>query len=1109
MEDIVYETEVLPELEIEEALTLEQMLAYQPRFVAYSEQDILAYLHQLIKSTPQRAEMFARLHRDTISATAHMPSPNVVFTPIGLGRKNYEDVDFIQEMTDAKQASSYTVQQMGIDRVMFPFLIEDDVDTNTNRPTIEMDANIDLVTNDNVVFHSKVLKTDPAHVLIGSARWKLNHHKTEHPDYLFDPSLPTHADPVRVRWDAGDPMDIAEWIMMKVRPTLQHALNALHKPVDIHTLSRIFAKYGRDIQGLHVKEFQLLQKHLEKLEQQHASIAIHDEDESQGTFHANHKFTKRFVTFEDTLKGEGTRATILTGDDQNMRLQQVYQTQTQGVPPLPQQVPIPTPNEIAKDLRSGTVTIETISELLIHWYLRWFLDNLTRFIERYNDSRIDMDEVEKYVQRMGTVGESIMLTATFDFIHRYSDVAEVKEGNDTSMYDGAPSIAPRTIFEENENEEYAPPSQIVSANEIAEGDIDALNIFENTTTSSTTAPSSSTSQFSSTPIIDSKDMESLSLEPGQKEIFNDSWRKIHVIQVASGLPMNVINILRWCKQYVNRPSRLEQVMRTVPGISEAIANRIIHDDLMVVSERIQSLYSKEWREQLQQSYKQIHEEWMQASKHTILLILTRWWIELCDQSLRGTLHFTPLQGLIQHIHTWGSYGPPMQPEAKSGIQYYLTNVAETVIGLDARAARDDMRDIAAERMPGDLQDIEQRWKELQASDRLLNRSDRARMLLENTIKALKSGQGGVDILAGYLPGILYLPQLLPANRVSKKAASWIQGCCAAPLDETFKADNDWRTQLSALYKIKRFLSKERWSVQARAELNGFHKPVAHPAVAHPAADASCAHPSIPSPSLHDSISASELFGMNLQDECWQWIPRSQLDMLMKHPNTVEGWAKTLIDQMHAGEKTKSTVVYKAISQITSVSSLISFLNRIGKNIQEKMYSSTITSNPIHADMLSKMKSCLRKIPSGKVSSTMITYACVVAIGMPATIDNNNLSLPTEITRDIVSHIWNKNYQTCNEWSKFGFMMNSAEVQAFITRVREQQKELSLQRLDILSIEDRQTLLDAKNLGLMRIVQFSEIDAGDQDHEQDNIMDMEGEQDFVMESFDADQNSDIL
>lgn len=1070
MDDVIYENEVLPELEIEEVLTLEQMLEFQPRFVAFREQDMLAYIQQLLKSTPQRAEMFARLHKQVVikplsnhkESTA--PHTRVTYRPLGLTRKNFEDANFVGDMNEAKQASSYAVQQMGVDRVMFPFALDDDVSSITlTRPTLEHDATIMLANGS----YSHILANDPLQVHVEAARWDITPANT-HPDYVFDAPLPMASpQPQWIEWKEGESLELAEWILKRVRPAVKDMLRAITEPLDIHTLHRILAKYGHDLTTLSITEFEALQQHMRGVFE--TSTAEPDASDDTTSAIAPSKFTTQFVSLPDTLTSETTRAMMLKKDDAAVRMEQAYFSMLQSIPPLPPQIPLPSPAEIAKDLQSGSVTMETIAEQLIHWYMRWFLDNLSRFMDRYTQTHIEMDQVDRYVRRLQNVGGSIMLTSTFDFINRYSDVAEVKEGNDTSMYDGTPSLVPETVFEENANEEYI--QNIVNDEE---EDTSHLYVVDN---ESFALP-----------------LDELALSPGQKESIMHAWNHICIIQQASGLPLDAQSVLRWCKQYIQRPSRVQQIMAKVQGISEMVASRIVNDRLEVALERIQDLHSKEWRDALLASYKEIQFEWLASWNETLRLIMTRWWIELCWQSVQGTLHFTPLQGMVRYIHMWGAYGPPMQPDAKSGILHYLVEVAQFIVsGLDARSFKEEMKNLAVERMAKDLEDLQVAWEKLQASGHIMNQSERARLLLENTIKALKNKQTGVDVLGGFLPGMIYLPQLLPHKRISKKAASWIQGCCAAPLDETFQADNDWRTQLSALYKIKRFLAKERWSVQARSVLNGFSKDTdkAHM----PQESRPCSQP-VTTEELEDARSASDIFGINLQDECWQWIPRSHMDMLTKQPNMVEGWAKGLIEKMYPSEKNKSAAVFRALSQITSMSSLISFLNRIGKNVQET------SNNAEMAELLSRMKMCLRNVPSGKVSYALILYVSTITLGLPATIEQGQWSIPPHTTRQELSAIWNKHYHTCTEWNQIGVMMNANEVQSFITKVREQQKEISLQRLDVLSIEDRQILLDAKNLGLLRIVEFSEIHV-------DAALDLEGEQDFAMPSLDADPDEDAL
>jgi hypothetical protein len=159
-------------------------------------------------------------------------------------------------------------------------------------------------------------------------------------------------------------------------------------------------------------------------------------------------------------------------------------------------------------------------------------------------------------------------------------------------------------------------------------------------------------------------------------------------------------------------------------------------------------------------------------------------------------------------------------------------------------------------------------------------------------------------------------------------------------------------------------------------------------------------------------------------------------------------------------------------------------------------------------MLKDIKDNVRNIPSGKASSFLMMYVAVVVLGMPAMVDGDGWFTPVGITMQQMAAVWNKNYNECMDWDINGFMMNASDVQAFITRVREQQKEISLTRLDVLSIEDRQTLLDAKNLGLLRIVEFKEINVDD-DARRDAELDIEGENEFVRAPNDPEHDREDL
>ena len=80
-------------------------------------------------------------------------------------------------------------------------------------------------------------------------------------------------------------------------------------------------------------------------------------------------------------------------------------------------------------------------------------------------------------------------------------------------------------------------------------------------------------------------------------------------------------------------------------------------------------------------------------------------------------------------------------------------------------------------------------------------------------------------------------------------------------------------------------------------------------------------------------------------------------------------------------------------------------------------------------------------------------------------------------------------------------LTSEDIQKYITKKREQQKQISLAKMDVLSTEDRQILQDAKKLKLTKLVEVSEMA---------DTTEIEGIFEFRMHSTDHDEaNMDTL
>ena len=87
--------------------------------------------------------------------------------------------------------------------------------------------------------------------------------------------------------------------------------------------------------------------------------------------------------------------------------------------------------------------------------------------------------------------------------------------------------------------------------------------------------------------------------------------------------------------------------------------------------------------------------------------------------------------------------------------------------------------------------------------------------------------------------------------------------------------------------------------------------------------------------------------------------------------------------------------------------------------------------------------------------------------------NNKLVVPDNVSATFYANILRDNLNILTEWNKNNSMLTPFEIQAYITKMREEQKKSTLSKLDVLSIDDMQLMKDMKRFGLMKMFEKTE------------------------------------
>lgn len=1090
MEGLIYDDEVLPELEVEELLTLDDMLKHQPSFVAFNKDEINVLLQQLLGSSG-KANHFQRIHTEYItprvlSLASRVLSKVAASLIVRFNDNQGEEEDgddanievnesdvqkFNNEMIRAKEAPNYILQKAAVNRLMVPFTTNDD-ETMESIELKETNAPIELMNGN----HSTLLDDDPIHMKVVAAKWVSQRRTFK--DYVSD-NIPND---IRVtpmvdfkKSNTDENKDFNDWIQTSVRPIFSSVIEDInHNNLSLHDIERVLARYGYDFKNLNVEHYALLKEHISNLSQ---NVHLSSDDANDQDMHLLHRKLSvlskvpTLINMWDISESIENRISGLLTESDKQRLEDMYGAFLQSVPPLPGSIELPEPYSIARHLNDGTMTLEEVVTHMKQWYHRWEMDIVTRFMEKVRASSIADDlkgSLIRYMESLKRSNETTSgLASNSSFISTHNDIAEIKEGTNTIMYDGANNTQLGIVFEETNNDN--------GMLEIFDDDSDDEMILPNSVTYDVPVPMD---------IMNKSD-----ISDGVKEALACAWTKIYRIAQASGLPCQPELYISTLNSRVTRMSRAQSLHLIAPSMSYDTISNILTSDIQTTVSRINDLHSDEIVTLLASQYPKIHKEWETSCTEVFIIMLTEWWLHVTTMAVEGTLEFNISNAMIQHIGLWNPYGgPPLETDARSrtGILYYITEVIHSLYpSMQSDVLQRDMLQKANDWYGEKLTSLKTSWEVLQSKRKVHDNAKQAKQSLVEAIVAIKARQK-VNIVPTYIQAMLYLPGVLPSKRTSTKVQRWVQGCCATKLDETFEADIDWKDSWRDLHMIKFGLAKKRWSQEPRRALRMFDKHIQPSNVNKPQTVQKTSE-------VTDDIEHTQLVTKTVQTISEQtWISKSHVEMLTNKPMDVSGWSRTILNRIYGAKQT--ALLTQTLNVVMSSNMMLSWISRIASSL-----TSTIPPNLIQ-DIIVPMKTFIRSLRNGNDMKHILQYCFTLICALPSTIQGTNVQTASNMTTSKVTLIRDIIMRISTEYNKNGLAMTTEEIQRYITKKREQQKQISLAKMDVLTTEDRELMQDAKKLKLVKLIEGQEMM---------DTSEIEGIFEFRMKSQDADDDTSLL
>lgn len=291
------------------------------------------------------------------------------------------------------------------------------------------------------------------------------------------------------------------------------------------------------------------------------------------------------------------------------------------------------------------------------------------------------------------------------------------------------------------------------------------------------------------------------------------FREILMFADTAGLPWNYH---RWLdeafRDYAFPASRFEALANITSDIAATVLQAIANaSDEKAGLMEIAKMSNTTEAAKLAAAYPAIIQEWTSSKRYALIDGLAFWALDTLDASIAGTLDFKIPNNAFGHY--WSHLGPPIEPKAARGVFPYIAQVAKVDVSKLLNHATTHYPERIARLLQYKLKDKDKQDNVKQAF------MDAMEMHRQNKEKAKFNFE---MFLNSFIPMYLHMPSTMVEVVPLKKQPIWAQGCCVVPLNSSYEADADFRYKANTdrkkdtyLYTVKAKLADKRWLKTSR------------------------------------------------------------------------------------------------------------------------------------------------------------------------------------------------------------------------------------------------------------------------------------------------------
>jgi hypothetical protein len=754
LEEFKYEDEELDEIDYYEIVSYDEIIKFNPTFVAFSNEEIYNYLFSFFNSRT-KADSFLKLFTDIIKRQQININANNFIVVADAKRGEFEELDIEDFILKIKNSNKEQIQlaYKNKNKIWFPLIYDDESSKIKFKASSTTIIELSEPNNNDKYI---IFKDDERDIPILGV-------------YFYEPVVSNDnylnekivsflvKDRQKDQMISSDNYKNFEEIIKNYKINLP-----LHKidEDEFHytSINNLFKRFNYDLDTIQLKDYDALKNHLEGLikKEKEQEVKYSRVEVKENKTNKNYRFYF-FKTLKEAIKL--IDITIRSAEKLTERLETLQKERFVTEP-------LPIINDLHKLISSlNEANFDDIIGNLREVRKGVSADNYIQAL--INFSKNDKDEItrlfeiaeNKFNLLFNNYKDLFKISFTFK-----TEEHEMKKGTDTSSYEGTPvrvdMFKKDTAYIDEEDEE----------GEEEENDTDK-NPYD---------------EFK---------RYYYNLEKGFSEAIRVVLPYLAKIKEISKLPINYELII----------NHLFNIYRGIPEKS-AIVRKFIgegfEDDYYkeLALRTIKFVLSSDSEDP---KLKTANLEYLGIITNMLYDAICKWAIITQTDILKESLLFVKDRCYVPCIHLWNDYGAPYDLERKDGVLYYLLCVFKEIFKEDEMKIDDKYKEIILKKLSDNYKDELNSFNKIDVKKK--KRENKGLEAGNKLIKLYKSKEFKTDkFTETFIEALIYMPSYKFEN-----IHKYLKGCCLEQIDENFSADTYLKLSREDLKKAKAKLAEER------------------------------------------------------------------------------------------------------------------------------------------------------------------------------------------------------------------------------------------------------------------------------------------------------------